>query len=114
MRAVDDRMDGVQHGAVALVVEGGEQRAVAVHAEHELGEVVRPDGHARHTEAHVLVQPTHHRRDLGHDPQFEVARPRQRACVDERAALAHLPTRAHEGQHEMQVLVLTPHVGERL
>ena len=69
----DDAPDGIEHGGVRLVEDVGTDLRVAVHPEHELGQVVAADRHALDPHGGVGRDPVGHRRHLGHHPHRQGA-----------------------------------------
>ena len=104
-----------QHGAVALVVERARAASLSRSTPSiELREVVRADRDAGRRPARTYSSSqVDHRRHLGHHPELAVrARPPSGlASISARQAL-HLPSRAHEGDHQVQVGQLAPHLGD--
>jgi DNA-binding CsgD family transcriptional regulator len=108
--AGDDRFDGAQHRRISFVVEGREDLAVAIDAEDELRQIVRSDRHASDAKRRTRQEPVHDRRDFGHDPPFQPRIVAERTVVDQSQARGELAPRSHEGDHQLEVVELRPHL----
>jgi hypothetical protein len=105
VRPLDDGRDGVQHRVVGLVEQAREQLGVAVHPEHELGQVVGADGDPGDAQRRVVGDPVDDGRHLSHHPAGDAGPLAERAGVDQAQHPLQLGRGAHERQHERQVAV---------
>ncbi len=100
---LDDVRAGLQHGGIALVEERRDQRAVPVHAENELRQIVGPDGEAVE-DACVLIGEEDVGRQFRHHVHFQPVAPLHEAALaqdlDDLAPFVGSPAERH---HQFEV-----------
>jgi len=98
-----DALDQALHARVALVEDVRQERGIAVHAQGELGEVVRADREPVE-ELRELRREHDVVRDLAHDPDLEAVAPAHETVpLHLREHGGALAERATEGHHHAQV-----------
>jgi hypothetical protein len=105
LRLRDQQAEVVGDRRVTLVEELGDRLGIAVGAQHQLGEVVRPDRDALDAESRVALQVEVDRRNLGHHPELEPGPVEQVLLPHHVAAGGQLARGADERKHYVEVRV---------